>query len=105
MNVRNQRVFVESKTIRERLLAILAVFFAVVAILLAAVGLYGVLDYSALQRRREIGLRIAIGATNRDIIREVTLATFAIIVLGAALGLIAGIGSIRYIESVLYRVS
>lgn len=104
-NVRTQRVIVESKTIRERLLAILAVFFAAVAILLAAVGLYGVLDYSVLQRRREIGIRIAIGATNRDIIREVTFVTFAIIVLGAALGLAAGIGSIRYIESVLYRVS
>jgi predicted permease len=104
-NIRTQEEIVESKTVRERLLSTLALFFAAVAAALAAVGLYGVLDYSVLQRRREIGIRIALGARNRHIIEEVTLATFGVVALGAALGLGGGIVSVRYIQSILYRVN
>jgi predicted lysophospholipase L1 biosynthesis ABC-type transport system permease subunit len=104
-NIRTQDEIVQSKTVRERLLSIMALFFAVVAVVLAAVGLYGVLDYSVLQRRREIGIRIALGARNRHVIAEVTRATFAVVGLGAALGLAGGVLSVRYIQSVLYQVS
>jgi putative ABC transport system permease protein len=103
-NIQTQQELIDNQTIRERLLAMLALFFAVVALLLAGVGLYGVLDYSVLQRRREIGIRIAVGAQPVDIVRRVTLDVFAMVLAGALVGLALGIASARYIESLLYRV-
>ena len=82
----------------------LASFFAVVALMLAGIGLYGVLDYSVLQRRREIGIRIAIGAPAGDIARRVTLDVFSMVVVGALAGLALSLTSARYIESLLYEV-
>jgi predicted permease len=104
-NIRTQQELIDAQTIRERLLAMLALFFAIVALLLAGVGLYGVLDYSVLQRRREIGIRIAIGAQAGDIVRRVTVDVFAMVLAGALTGLGLGIASVRYIETLLYQVS
>jgi ABC-type antimicrobial peptide transport system permease subunit len=91
-------------TVRERLLAMLALFFAGVALLLAGVGLYGVLDYSVLQRRREIGIRMAIGAQPGGIARLVTVEVFSMVLTGALGGLALGIISARYIASLFYQV-
>ena len=102
--IRTQAEITSSHSVRERLLAMLASFFAVVALLLAAVGFYGVLHYSVLQRRREIAVRIAIGAQALNIIRLVTLESFFMIAAGAAAGLALGMFSTRYLESLLYQV-
>ena len=91
-------------TVRERLLAVLALFFAIVALLLAGVGLYGVLDYSVLQRRREIGIRMAIGAQAGVIARLVTVPAFSMVLAGGLAGLALGMASMRYIESLFYEV-
>ncbi len=99
-----QTELVEQQTIRERLLAMLASFFAVVALLLAGIGLYGVLGYSLLQRRRELGIRIAIGAPARDIMRRATVDGLAMVLAGALTGLAFALLSIRYIESLIYGV-
>jgi predicted permease len=104
-NIRTQQEIVEAQTVRDRLLAMLALFFAAVALLLAAVGLYGVLDYSVLERRREIGIRRAVGARSANIAGIVTVDLFAMIVAGAAAGLALGIGSVRYLEALLYQVN
>ncbi len=88
-NIRTQTEINQSRNVRERLLAMLALFFAAVALLLAGVGLYGVLDYSVLQRRREIGIRMAIGAQAADIARRVTTEVFLMVLLGAGVGLVA----------------
>jgi predicted permease len=103
-NIRTQAELVRAQTVRERLLAMLALFFAAVALLLAGVGLYGVLDYSVLQRRREIGIRMALGAQAGDIARRVTVDVFSMVLAGALAGLALGMASVRYIEKLLYQV-
>jgi predicted permease len=103
-NIRTEAQLVQAQTVRERLLAALALFFAVVALLLAGIGLYGVLDYSVVQRRREIGIRIAIGARSPDIARRIAAAAFAMVLAGAAIGLLLGLVSARYVRTLLYEV-
>ena len=102
--IRTQLEIDQSHTVRERLLATLALFFAIVALLLAGVGLYGVLHYSVLQRRREIGIRIAIGARAGSVARLVTLDVFSMVLVGAAAGVGLGMISVRSIESLFYQV-
>ena len=103
-NIRTQAELMQAQTVRERLLAMLALFFAFVALLLAGVGLYGVLDYSVLQRRHEIGIRMALGARAGDVARRVTVDVFSMVLLGATAGLGLGFASVRYISSLLYQV-
>jgi predicted permease len=102
-NIRTQKEINEAQMVRERLLAMLAVFFAAVALLLAAVGLYGVLDYSVLQRRREIGIRMALGAQAMGVARLVTVDVFAMVLVGAIAGVTLGMACVRYIESLFYQ--
>ncbi len=103
-NIRTQTEINQSHTVRERLLARLALFFGAVALVLAGVGLYGVLDYSVLQRRREIGIRMALGAQAGDIARRVTADVFSMVLGGALAGLALGFASARYIQTLLYQV-
>jgi ABC-type lipoprotein release transport system permease subunit len=103
-NIRTQTEIDGAHAIRERLLAMLAKFFAAVALLLAGIGLYGVLDYGVLERRREIGIRLAIGAQSGDIARRVTAGAFSMVMLGAIAGVALGMASVRYIQTLLYEV-
>jgi predicted permease len=100
-----QSDLVRAKMIRERMLALLSVFFAAVALLLAGIGLYGVLDYSVLQRRREIGIRIALGARSEDVVWRVTTEVFGMLLLGAAIGVAMGVASEHYVAGLLFEVS
>jgi predicted permease len=103
-DVATQQELIDNQTVRERLLAMLGAFFAGVALLLAAVGLYGVLHYSVMQREREIGVRIALGATAGNIAKIVSSRIFAMVLLGAAVGLTLGLASERFVASLLYGV-
>jgi putative ABC transport system permease protein len=103
-NVRTQMELKEAQTVRERLLAALAVFFAGVALLLAGIGLYGVLEYSVLQRRRELGIRIAVGATASEIARQVSVGIVSMVAIGIAVGGIAGMLLEARIRTLLYQV-
>jgi ABC-type antimicrobial peptide transport system permease subunit len=95
---------IDNTTIRERLLGMLAAFFSVVALLLAAVGLYGVINYAALRRTREIGIRIALGARRRAVVGLVVSDTAAFVLLGAGMGIAGGLGMARYLASQLFAV-
>jgi putative ABC transport system permease protein len=79
--------------------------FAVLAIVLAAVGLYGVLAYIVNQQTREIGVKIALGASTRGIIREVVRRGLVLALLGIAAGLVVAFGLSRFIASLLYGVT
>jgi predicted permease len=103
-SVNTQDELDRAQTLRERLLATLAIFFGCVAILLAAVGLYGVLNYALLQRRREIGIRLAIGAPAMNIARLFILEAAVMVIVGVAIGLTLGVLSIPYVEGLLYNV-
>jgi len=103
-NIRTQTALIEQHMARERLLSILALFFGIVALLLAGVGLYGVLDYSVLQQQREIGIRMAIGAKAAAIAESLVSRLFALVLAGCLIGIVLGFVSARFIETLLFEV-
>ena len=90
---------------QERAVASLAGLFGIVALLLAAVGLYGVTAYTVAQRTNEIGIRMALGADRARVVRLVLRGAFARVLVGLVLGLPLAVGAGRLISSQLYGVS
>lgn len=103
-SIRSQEEINAANTVHERLLAMLALFFALVALLLAGIGLYGVLNYAVVQRRREIGIRLAMGAQAAGIARLVILEILTMVFCGASAGLGLGVVSARFVKALLYQV-
>jgi predicted permease len=90
---------------RQRFLMILLNAFAVVALLLASVGLYGVISYLVGQRTQEIGIRLALGAQRLDVLRLVLRHGMKMALSGVALGLVAALGLTRLLNKLLYGVN
>ena len=87
-----------------RLETILLGGFGILALVLACIGIYGVLAYAVSQRLREIGVRVALGATSGTILREILRSGLSLAVLGLFIGLAAALALTRYLEALLYSV-
>src|SRR6185503_17398195 len=90
---------------QERLIAQLGGFFSVFALALACLGIYGVLSFAVVQRTREIGVRIALGAQRRDVVSLVVSQGLKLVLLGSVMGLVAALAATRLVSSLLYRVT
>lgn len=97
-------LFANSLALRRLLMVLLAVF-AGLALALAALGLYGVMAFLVSQRTREMGIRLALGARPRDLVRLVAGQSLRLALLGLALGLIVALGATRGLGALLYGVN
>lgn len=96
---------VKTSLTQQQLYVVLFSLFAVLALLLAALGLYGLVSYSAAQRTREFGIRTALGAQSSDIVRLVLGHGLKLTALGLLLGLAAAFGAVRLIQGLLFQTS
>jgi putative ABC transport system permease protein len=96
---------VEATVTQERLTALVSAFFGGLALLLAAVGLYGVVAHAVRARQKEIGLRIALGATPSSILRIVFESVGLLIAAGLALGVAGSLWAARFVEALLFQLA
>jgi predicted permease len=90
---------------QERLVAGLSSFFAALAVLLASVGVYGLLAYAVARRTREIGVRMALGATRRSVLQMIVREALVLASIGIGLGVACALMAGRFIESLLYGLA
>jgi predicted permease len=105
LNLRTQAEQIDRLHGQERLFARLSGFFGLTALALACVGLYGLMSHAVLQRTGEIGLRIALGAVPRQILRMIVRESLLLAALGIALGVAAAYWSSRLVSAMLFGVS
>jgi len=104
-DLRTMTDVVNGSIYRERVLAQLGGIFSVFALALACLGLYGVLSFAVVQRTREIGVRIALGAERWDVLSLVIGKGLKLVLFGSVIGLIGALAATRLVSSLLYGVS
>jgi predicted permease len=104
-SARTMETILANSTWQRRLLGVSFAVFAGLALALAAVGIYGMMSYLVGQRTREIGIRMALGAQGRNVLRLVIGRGLKLVVLGVAIGLIGSLAMTRVVASLLFGVS
>jgi len=89
---------------RARFITVLLTVFACVALILASVGIYGVMEYVVMQRTQEIGIRIALGAQSKDVLKIIIGEGMRLVMIGIAIGLLAAFALTRWMETLLFGV-
>jgi putative ABC transport system permease protein len=104
VDVTDQRSLVANTLLRERLLAVLSGFFASLGLVLAGVGLYGILSYTVVRRTREIGIRLTLGAQPSAVVRSVIGRVALAVGLGLVGGLAGGVYFARFVQALLFEI-
>jgi putative ABC transport system permease protein len=97
--------FLSASTAPRRFNVLLLMIFACVALILAVTGVYAVMSYSVTQRTQEIGIRLALGAQTRDVLKLVLGQGLKLVFIGTLIGLVGGFISTRFLSSLLFGIS
>jgi predicted permease len=103
-DVRSMEDRIGDAAARARFSAVLLTIFAGMALVLAAIGIYGVMSYMVRQRTREIGIRVALGARSQDVVRHVVRRTVGLILAGTVVGVAAALAATQVLTNSLYEV-
>ena len=103
-NIKTLATEIDQSLVQERMVTWLTAAFGILATLLTALGLYGVLTFSVARRTREIGIRVALGAQRGDVFRLIMIRGVILVCVGVAIGLAASIASSRLLSSLLFGV-
>jgi ABC-type antimicrobial peptide transport system permease subunit len=103
-NLKTMRRILDDSVAERRLNMMLLAIFSGVALILAVVGIYGVVSYGVAQRNHEIGIRMALGAKSSDVLRLVVLQFLKLVIVGVAIGTVGAIAMTRMMKSLLFEV-
>jgi putative ABC transport system permease protein len=104
-NVKTLRQMIDERISPKRLMTYILAIFALSALLLASVGIYGVMSYAVTQRTQEIGIRMALGAQAADVLKLVLRNGMSLALIGVAIGLAGAFALTRLLASLLFQVT
>ena len=99
------KTMIAESMVRDRLMATLSGFFGLLALLLASIGLYGILSYGVASRTKEIGIRMALGARSREVLSLILREAMILVLVGVALGLPLVFAATRFASTLLFGLT